>query len=85
MAQTREINLKHQFIKDIKLEPVKPVYELKPFISGWFLGFKTEYKNVLVSHDGMQEVITCSICGLDEKDNIHDIDLREIDIFELMR
>lgn len=76
---TNTTNLNHEFRPQVSIEPVNPKYELKPFVSGWFLGFNTEYKKVLISHDGLKEVWTCVTCGRTFEDDLHKPKVVKID------
>lgn len=71
MATTRKQTLHHTFQPALTIEPIDPVYELKPFVSGWFLWFSTEYKKVLVSDKGSRDVWYCAVCGEDFEHESH--------------
>lgn len=71
------VSNKHQFIPSVKLEPVNPKYEVRPYVQGTFFlcfgGINTVYKKELVSYDRLEEIWYCTTCGQDETDPVHDL------------
>jgi len=79
MAYAR-ITFNHEFEISFKLEPINPKYETRQYVSGgFFLGcgsINTEYKDVLISHDGLKKIEICAKCGFGREDKIHDLIIR---------
>lgn len=64
-----QVSNKHAFKPIVITERYDEAYsELRPYISGWFLGFNTEYKRELIDYK-TREIHCCGICGKDEKEH----------------
>ena len=68
---------KHQYIPAVRIEPINPKYETRPYITGGFFfffgGVNTEYRKEMVSCDGHREIWYCKRCGEIERHKNHNL------------
>lgn len=70
MAQA---SIKHEYEPHLHTERYEEVWsEPKQHISGWFLGFNTEYRKILLDYKE-REVFYCKRCGENGEHENHDL------------